>query len=765
MKYLSHTENDIREFNLLKEHLSEVAEYAGKYARNINAGDEAIIAGLLHDLGKYGDKFQARLRNKERGIDHWSAGAWRALKKYEIKGIAIALAIQGHHIGLLSAHNDELRKMDISKLYKGSGATLKLSEEDLNILLKRFEEDGLKLPDKLEHSIFNQQNVSQKPSAEMLGIRMLFSALVDADFIATEAHFNAVEPGKKLFRQEGRNLDASKAMEFLNRYIENLSSNSSSSRVMKEMRTKLRSACVKAAEQPPGLFTLTAPTGSGKTLSMLSFALEHARLHNKERIVVVLPYLSIIEQTARIYREIFANVFGEDFIIENHSLAGKREVEQKDERDLRSKLEYLAENWDAPIVITTSVQLLESLHSNRSSACRKLHRLANSIIMLDEVQTLPLNLALPTLTTLSALSDRFNTTVLLSTATQPAFAHLNEMIKNTLGAEWNPKEIVPEDAGLFDIIKRTRLQRNPSDDKTSWEELAEQLIDEHQALCIVNIKRHAIQLYDLLTNPVSQHSYHLSTNMCPAHRKEVLKNVQQHLKREEPCLLISTQCVEAGVDIDFPSVYRAMAPLDSIAQAAGRCNRNGKADSGKVVVFTPEDNCYPDGAYEQGASVTAMLFNKYGEELSNIENPELFEEYFKTLYSFNKLEDKNKELLEAIKLLNFENTAKEYKLIRANTINVIVPYNTDKTDIYQQLKIEAQSNGVKRDWIKKARPYAVSIYMPRDDDPIRNYLEPAHPDYIKRYKMTDERWFFYTDASHYNDLKGLIPPDDQCIIA
>ncbi len=762
MEYLSHSLNEMRSVNLLTDHLRDVASRAAKYAEGFNCSKEAMVASVLHDLGKYGDLFQRRLKGGVKGIDHWSAGAWFALMKYKAKGIAIALTIQGHHLGLQSAYKDDIKKMDISKLYRESSAILKLSEEDINVLLKRFEADGLKLPDGLEDSIYDQRRVSSAPSGEMLGIRILFSALVDADFVATEAHFNAVEPGKKLFRKEGQKLNVGKAIDILNQHIEKLNANTSASEAMTEMRAKLRHACLKAAEQPSGLFTLTAPTGSGKTLSMLTFALEHARRKNKSRIIIVLPYLSIIEQTARIYRDIFTKVFGDDFIIENHSLSGKRDEKDENVNDIRNKFDFLAENWDAPLIITTSVQLLESLHSNRPFACRKLHRLANSVVLLDEVQTLPLSMAMPTLASLSALSVKFGTTVVFSTATQPAFSHLHDNVKKCYGMGWQPREIVPAETGLFNIVSRTRLHWESNEEKVSWSELAESISKSPQALCIVNIKRHATELFDTLKKSDGRCVCHLSTNMCPAHRENVLKCVKSRLKSERDCILISTQCVEAGVDIDFPIVYRAMAPLDSIAQAAGRCNRNGRADSGKVVVFTPEDNRYPDGVYEQAAAVTSMLFKKHNKRLSNIENPELFEEYYKELYSFNKLEEQNKELREAIIRLDFADTAKLYRLIRANTINIVVPY---KMDVYKQLKAEAQAHGVKSKWIKEARPHAVSIYMPRDDNPVWNFLEPAHPDDIKRYKMTDERWYFYTDASHYDASKGLIPPDDDCIIA
>lgn len=753
MPLQSHTPSESGRVNYISEHLRGVADRAAEYALAFGASEEAGIAGLLHDLGKYGDLFQRRLRNEVRGVDHWSAGAWQALMKYQTNGIAAALAIQGHHLGLQRADPDSIRNM------KNGSEPFRLSDVDSEKLMKLFEEDGLALPQDLPPSIYNYNKISSQPASEMLKVRMLFSALADADFIETEAHFNSEDGINKCCRQEGQALDPLKALDVLDRYVDRLNEKAPLNKIT-EMRSKLRQACLTAAGQSPGLFTLTAPTGSGKTLAMLAFALRHAQLFDKRQIVVVLPYLSIIEQTARVYREIFSGEFGNDFIIENHSLAGTRD--QPGDNDLRSKLEYLAENWDAPIVITTSVQFLESLHSNRPSACRKLHRLANSVVLMDEVQTLPSSLAIPTLATLSALSERFGATVVFSTATQPAFTHLHKEVKKYCDRGWQPTEIVPKELNLFNIVKRTNLIWKSGSERLSWDDLARDISTNDRALCIVNIKRHALDLYDKLTGIVSGYVYHISTNMCPAHRKDKLAEVNDRLTKKQRCVLISTQCVEAGVDIDFPVVYRAVGPLDSIAQAAGRCNRNGELDTGLVVLFKPEDERYPDGAYQQATTVTNMLFNQSDDKIPDLDDPGLFERYYKELYSFSRPGDRNRELREAIKRLDFADAAKHYRLIRTNTINIIVPYN--KT-VYERLKKEAEARGIKGKWIKEARPYAISAYMPRDDDPIRNCLEPAHPDYGKRPEAIDERLYFYTDASHYDASKGLIPPEDHCTIA
>ncbi|MCX5999800.1 MAG: CRISPR-associated helicase/endonuclease Cas3, partial [Chloroflexi bacterium] len=276
----------------------------------------------------------------------------------------------------------------------------------------------------------------------------------------------------------------------------------------------------------------------------------------------------------------------------------------------RRRARLLAENWDAPIIVTTSVQLLESLFSKSPSACRKLHRLAGSVILFDEVQTLPVALAVPTLATLSHLSKRYGTTVVFSTATQPAFEHLHGEVKQYSLGGWQPDEIVPPSLNLFQRARRTRVEAPDFDRPVTWAQLAGRLASHEQVLCVVNLKKQLSRLFDLLQQHGTDGLLCLSTNMCPAHREVVLSMVKERLASGRVCRLISTKCVEAGVAIDFPAVYRAFGPLDAIAQAAGRCNRNGRAERGTVSVFLPEEEGYPDGAYRQAADTTRILLKK-----------------------------------------------------------------------------------------------------------------------------------------------------------
>lgn len=748
----------------LRSHLTDVARRAAEFASTFNAAPEAHLIGLIHDLGKYGDLFERRLEGLERGLDHWSAGAWMALRRYEIQGVAAAMAIQGHHVGLIQSYKEALRKMNYEELQDTHPLGLRLTSKTLEPLLDRFHQDGLVLPDKetIEHSIY--AGTKGPHASAMLDIRMLFSALVDADFVETEAHFQGNTEGKK-YRSMGLTLKPAACLKGLDRHITALAEKSEASPSVHGLRQDLLTACRDAAELEPGLFTLTAPTGAGKTLAMLAFALKHAWRHHRRRIICVIPYLTIIEQTARAYRQALNAMFTPEeidrYILEHHSLAGIRgrdagrvEEEADLEDEVRRRIKLLAENWDAPIVVTTSVQFLESLFANRPAACRKLHRLAESVILFDEVQTLPAALAVPTLATLSRLTERYGATVVFSTATQPAFGHLNEEIEKFCAGGWRPREIAPARLRLFERARRTRTVWPKNGVVLSWPEVADRLLacGSDQVLCIVNLKRHAWELLEALQQKGAGGLFHLSTNMCPTHRRDVLDEVRRRLVCQEPCRLVSTQCVEAGVDLDFPMVFRALGPLDAVAQAAGRCNRNGRRETGWVHVFRPEDEGYPDATYGQAASVTSLLLNKAGTDGLDITDPAVFAEYYRELYDIARPESKHPDLIEAIKTQHFANVAQEYRLIRQDAVNVLVPYNLY---IHERLADEVRRTGLTRRWIERARPFSIGLFRPRPDAPAWSCLEPAP---IGRGRSAED-WFIYLREEHYDrKLKGLVLP-------
>jgi CRISPR-associated endonuclease/helicase Cas3 len=750
---LAHSLGSSGKVDYLRDHLKDVARRASDYAGEFDASEEARVAGLLHDLGKYGCLFQKRLKGLERGIDHWSAGAWVALTKYRDQGIAAALAVEGHHIGLKRV--DSLGDLDPARLSVNHPLRLRLSDSDVEKLMLLFRNDGLELPSVASESILDWANAYSKPADGQLDVRMLFSALVDADFIETEAHFGAFPDGRKRYRKPGPKMEADRALKVLEKYIDGLARRSTAAASVKDIRVDLRDACQKSAALSPGLFTLTAPTGSGKTLNMLVFALLHAVLHGLHRIIVVIPYLSIIEQTVKEYRKVFAEHFDTDYMIEDHSLAGIRGADSHDEGDPRYQRSLLAENWDAPIIITTSVQFLESLFSNRPPACRKLHRLAKSVILFDEVQTIPGKIAIPTLATLSRLAERYESSIVFATATQPAFSHLDEDVTRLSASGWKPREIVPSELGLFNRTKRTRVNWPDFKVKWEWNQLADRLVELDRVLCIVNLKRHAHSLFDRLREKTTEGLYHLSTNMCPAHRKAVIDGIRLRLENGLPCRLVSTQCVEAGVDLDFPFVYRAFGPLEAIAQAAGRCNRNGMIKSGEVTVFVPSDEGSPQRAYSQAADVARILLEQNSAGGLDLNSPDIFDEYYRILYSFSRPEDQNEELIEAIRRLDFAAVAEKYRVIDNDSINILVPFEP-KT--FAGLAKEARESGLSRKWIYRARPYSIGIYRPRSGNPIGDFLEPIP---VAGSKDSSGDWFIYLEESHYNKDKGLVAPVSQ----
>jgi len=757
-KYYAHSSNKVGKKHDLKDHLSSVGTIIREFFQKCHIAGEASLAGLLHDFGKYGDLFQDRLKGEAQGIDHWSQGAWLAL--FEFKSIAAGLAIEGHHIGLQYLNKNHLTALNPTQLATNHPLQLRLSEDNLDVLKSRLTADGIE--PKIGQTLLGNELKSTVSS--MLDVRMVFSALVDADFLDTEAHFNGTTQGKQN-RQRGPELQEEHALELLLEHIKEVQAQTQAAPEVKEVRNTLLDNCLKAADSATGLFTLTAPTGSGKTLAMLAFALKHAIENKLRRVVIVLPYLSIIEQTASIYCGIFESHFGPHYLLEHHSLAevgiektksdsegisGEQEAAERQRR-------LLAENWDAPIIVTTSVQMLESLFSNRPSACRKLHRLTRSVILFDEVQTLPVNLAVPTLAVLSHLTYNYDSSLVFSTATQPAFEHLHENVKSHCTIGWQPHRIVSEPKNLFTNMTRVHASWDSPDKGTSWDELADQLKKHSQALCIVNIKRHARVVWE----KIGGDALHLSTNLCPAHRRVVLETVCNRLLNKQPVRLIATQCIEAGVDVDFPVVYRAYAPLEAIIQAGGRCNREGRQDKlGQVHVFQPliedNENEFPDPSYGQAAQVTKMLFRRHGEDKMCLDNPDFITAYYHELYDISKPEAMNRtqRLLEYVMAGSFPDISKEYRLIKQDAINVLVPYQP-LIEEFNKLCDEGNKIGLTSEWIRRARPLAVNIYRPKPDDNIWDSLIPLKVAGRKDKEQSD--WFIYIRKEDYHPVLGLTP--------
>ncbi|MEY6434161.1 CRISPR-associated endonuclease Cas3'' [Thioalkalicoccus limnaeus] len=760
--YYAHSANHAGIWHALGDHLTSVGELARTFAGFAPWREEARLAGEQHDLGKYALRFQARLRGQDAGLDHWSIGAWLALTQHQ--AVAAALAIQGHHIGLQRADRRSLSGLEPGRLASQHPLGLALSELDPLRLLERAHGDGLEFQTPQTKAVLSWA----KPIAAMLDVRLLFSCLVDADFLDTEAHFEGDATGKR-FRRAGPNLDAGAALRALDRYMySGIRSGRPMQSAVREARETLWQACTEAALAPTGCFTLTAPTGSGKTLAMLKLALEHARSHGLKRIVLAVPFLTIIEQSAQIYRAVFAD-FPEHFVLEHHSLAGlgaetaQGDAQPPHERERR----LLAENWDAPIVITTNVQLLESLFSNRPSACRKLHNLMESIILFDEAQSLPAQLAVPTLAALSHLAAAYRSSVVFATATQPAFDSLHEAVSQYAAHGWQPVEAVPNHRDLFTALKRVDVIWPEPGGKRTWDDLAEEIEGIPQALVVVNLKRHALALSDALRN--TPDVVHLSTNLCPLHRRAVLSHVRDRLARGEPCRLISTQCVEAGVDLDFPRVYRAFAPLEAIAQAAGRCNREGRlSESGKVEVFDVEEpgdwrRRFPTHAYFQAAEVTRRILLDQG--AIDINDPAAFRSYYRQLHDLSLPANQNPVFDEAIKARDFPEIARLYRLIDQDAIQVLVPWS-ERLDDFEILRAEAEGDGIGGAWMRRAQGLAVSLYRPRADHPAWGVLIPAKLRRTGKADHQQDEWFILEDSrgDHYDETLGLILPQAEQVL-
>lgn len=765
MVFLAHSANDCNRPHLAKEHLTDVARLAVEFSEGAEWGEEANLAGLLHDLGKYADLFQARLRGEAKGLDHWSPGAWVALSEFQ--AVAAALAIQGHHIGLQQGGNSALRMMK-----QATPKTSRLSDEDFNRLKARLAADGL-LAEKPTNTVIPVRVGFQLAIASMLDVRMLFSCLTDADFLDTEAHFEGNEQGKRS-REAGPELNAEQALTALDEYMAGKIRNASKAdKSVLDARNALWNMVTTAAAAKPGLFTLTAPTGSGKTLAMLKLALEHAAKNGLKRIILVVPFLSIIEQTAEIYRSVFHDFLG-NFVLEHHSLAGLGSEEATSDAEAATERarRLLAENWDAPIIITTNVQLLESLFSNRPSACRKLHNLMESVIMFDEAQTLPQSLAVPTLAALSHLSRAYRTTVLFATATQPAFDALDGAVAKLVNTGWRPIEAAPDHARLYDELRRYEVYWPNHGETKAWATLADEIRNEKQVLCVVNLKSHASSLLDDLK--YDEGVFHLSTNLCALHRRAVLDEVRARLKAGKPCRLISTQCIEAGVDVDFPVVYRALAPLDAIAQASGRCNREGRlADDdgnrkmGEVRVFEPDvagdyRKRYPTWAYFQAAEVTRSMLIEAGAKGLDLNDPGVFRDYYHRLYDLSKPEAQNTALSEALTAVDFVGVAREYRLIDKASLQVLVPYGAS-IETFEELSRQQDEEGINAQWIRNAQGLAVSVFRPAVGHPAWGVLIPAKHRYGKG---ASDEWYILEDRDGdlYDDVFGLRLPQSQQIL-
>lgn len=633
--YIGHKRDDGTE-QALKAHLEEVAQLAGTFARVFQADAAAERSGMLHDIGKYSPAGQRRMRNPERTpkVDHSTAGAKEA---YILRDAPACFAIASHHGGLTDKGDLKIR------IEKDLTGELDYSEYKSEVSVAR----DASAPDWLSaNDAFALQHYT----------RMLFSCLVDADYLNTEAFIK-----RESVAREGGD-PPTRLLELLNKYIaENFEGKPGKKlTAINEKRAQILDQCILRAASEPGLFTFTVPTGGGKTISSLAFALNHAVSHNKRRVIYVIPYTSIIDQNAGV----FAEILGDENVLAHHSNVDYADDTQDAEDSSARRKRLATENWYAPVIVTTAVQFFESLFAARTSRCRKLHNIAQSVVIFDEAQMLPLSYLRPCVAEIVELVKHYGVTAVLCTATQPALKNLLREFAPGLHSD----EICGDTAAMYEFFRRVRYQARGD---MSTDEVSFSISQEAQALCVVNSRKLAKDLFELLPN---KDSFHLSTRMTPMHRKTVINQIRDRLLNNKPCRVVSTSLIEAGVDVDFPTVWREEAGLDSIIQAAGRCNREGKRDRNESIVniFRIEGAINKNFAPQIDSARAALRLR------SDMDAPETIRAYFKALIELRGKEALDaKEILKLCEQLRFASIEERFKIIDDDMVSVYIPTDTN----------------------------------------------------------------------------------------
>lgn len=698
-------ENGKWKFQSNEEHQRNVSRLAADFAADFGMSEWGEILGLLHDKGKEQLGFQQHLF-KESGYKPNISVSGEYLHAY-VGGLIInqlypktyplaANIIMGHHRGLYDA--DELRKN------LGKEIPIKYSEE------------GINFNQKLPKVHFESKDLHHLE-------RMLFSCLVDADYLDTEAF---MQPQQKKAR--GNEVTMQQLLERLEEKLKYFKVNSKNTEVNK-IRNYVQDECIKKSGNPIGIYSLTVPTGGGKTLASVLWALQHAIKNDLKRIIIAIPYTSIIEQTAAILKDIF----GEENVLEHHSDFDSGAIKNK---VLQEKLKLATENWDYPIIVTTNVQLFESLFSNKPSKCRKLHNLSKSVIILDEVQTLPTEFLQPIVDTFDTLKRVFGISILFTTASQPV---LTGVITGTnpniqLKGLENINEIIPKEANLHTKLKRVELHID--DTAKTYDEVAESIKKYSKVLCVVNTRKDAKELYNRL--PEDGIKFHLSRMMCPCHVKATIKAIKENLgkEKEETIRVISTQLIEAGVDIDFPVVYRQQAGLDSVLQAAGRCNREGNYAMGQTYVFSLGN--LPKGHITQANNARMSL-----KDTEDWFNPATMADYFRQFYCRTSSFDKEdiKGLLYNMQDMQMETACNKFKLIDDDSYSIIVQYKNSK-ELVEQLN----EYGPNYRLMKQLSQYIVNIHK----QDFKQLQEAGVLNEI------GERMYVLPDSSYYHEDVGLV---------
>jgi CRISPR-associated endonuclease/helicase Cas3 len=707
----AHSPNETGNPEPLLEHLELVARLCEQFAAKYGAGNWGRVAGLWHDLGKYSREFQARIRGGLDPVDHSTAGAQYADQCASVAGKLLRYIIAGHHGGLADYHRTDGIESKSTPLAErmtkpipdwrryASGSVLAATlEQTLPITLDR------------DDALFQVSFLT----------RMLFSALVDADFLATEAFMN-----RKRSERRRAGASVSELLAALETHLAQLQAEAEDTLVNRQRR-EILAHCVAASAWQPGLFSLTVPTGGGKTLASLMFALRHAQKYGMDRVIVVVPFISIIEQTADIYRQ----VFGDKVVIEHHSLT------EYDGTQIALRL--ATENWDGTIIVTTAVQFYDSMYARKPGKCRKLHRIARSVVILDEAQTLPVGLLAPCLSALRALL-RYGTSVVLCTATQPALTYRTDFLCGLREV----REIVPDPATLYQSMRRVTVTCAGQIDDV---ELLARMTGHQNVLCIVNTTKHAARLATALSHLPG--TYHLSARMCPVHRLAMINEIKARLRVSEPCRVISTPVIEAGVDVDFPLVYRALCGLDSLAQAAGRCNREGLLESGEVIFFVSDDG--PINALKAAANACLQVLPDHADDLLT---PEAIEAFFRQYY-WSRGNYDTKEILPLLTQRGAEQmqfqfaSAAAFALINSPTQAVIIPWLAEGEELCEQLR---QTDLLDYPWLvaklaRRAQRYSINVW-PDEFMKLRA---------SGKIELVHEEWWILRDSADYSPMTGLI---------
>lgn len=672
--YAHSTDNpDKADWQRLEEHLEGVARQAEEFAAVFGAGAWGWSAGLAHDAGKATDVFQARLEGKPDRVDHSTFGARLARDHAGQLGLLLAYVIAGHHGGLPDGGDQETELHHRLKYGK--------VPKDAKLLA------GLELPGNFTLPF----TLAKDRAGFSLSFftRMVFSCLVDADFLDTEAFCSPEEAQlRPISAKAGLFVGLQRKLhDCLSEKVRNTEDTP-----VNRLRQRVLAQCREKAKLGSRFFSLTVPTGGGKTYSSLAFALDHAVAHGLRRVIYAIPFTSIIEQNAKV----FAEALGEEHVLEHHCNYKERDASEEAAYERRRGL--ASENWEAPVVVTTNVQFFESLFSNKPSRCRKLHNIARSVIVLDEAQAIPTEFLEPCLAVLRELVEHYGCTVVLCTATQPALDDKSSLRM----ALPNVTEIIDDPLQLYRALSRTEVEFVGA---LSDSQLVERLSAEPRVLCILPTKPQTRAVYELQQGV--EGVFHLSTNMYPEHRRRVLDEIRRRLRENKTCRVVSTSLVEAGVDLDFPVVYRAMAGLDSIAQAAGRCNREGRMPGkGKVFVFDTEKLPSMPWLKRCMSRAAETLRSLPGADPLGLE---AMRRYFELLYDIQELD--KKQIVSRMNTLTrelffpFREVAKDFRFIEDDTIGVIVPIETEAEALVRELR----HNEFPRSTLRKLQQYSVAV--------------------------------------------------------